>query len=47
MTSLAGSVFKTEEEHRNIEKLPALVCYNSYTLLTSGFVWYETNGMTR
>ena len=33
---LAGSVpqHKTEEDHLNIEKLTALICYNAHSLLT-------------
>ena len=43
LMSLAGSGFKTEEEHLNIQTVDSSVCYNASTLLICGNMRLNTN----
>ena len=43
MISLAGSGFKTEEDHLNILIVDSSVCYNVSPLPICGNVWFDTN----
>ena len=43
MTSLAGSVFKTEEDQMKIWKVAAFVCYNANTSPYIGNMCFDSN----